>query len=244
MSLAKPFADRRHEVSRLEGFSDAVFAFALTLLVVSLEVPRTFDELWNTMRGFLAFAVCFALLFQVWSRHHTYFRRYGLDDAFTHTMTAMMLFLVLFYVYPLKFLWTLVITTRLGGSEMVQLANGRLEQIIRFDQVHLLFEIYGLGAAAVFATFVALYWHAYRKRDALGLTPLEILATRMSILSSVGMVGIGLASVALAWLGHRTGSPYVVMAAGYIYTCIGLNEWAIGEYGGRQQKRLEAAASG
>ncbi len=30
-----------HEISRIEGLSDAVFAFAVTLLVVSLEVPRT-----------------------------------------------------------------------------------------------------------------------------------------------------------------------------------------------------------
>ena len=31
---------RHHEVTRIEGFSDAVFGFALTLLVVQLEVPK------------------------------------------------------------------------------------------------------------------------------------------------------------------------------------------------------------
>ncbi len=38
-------AAAEHEVTRLEAFSDAVFGFAITLLVVSLEVPNTFDEL-------------------------------------------------------------------------------------------------------------------------------------------------------------------------------------------------------
>jgi len=50
------FRWRSHEISRIEGLSDAVFAFAVTLLVVSLEVPKTFNELASAMRGFGAFA--------------------------------------------------------------------------------------------------------------------------------------------------------------------------------------------
>jgi hypothetical protein len=48
----KKFRWRSHEISRIEGLSDGVFAFAVTLLVVSLEVPKTFNELMETMRGF------------------------------------------------------------------------------------------------------------------------------------------------------------------------------------------------
>ena len=67
------------EITRLEGFSDA--GFALTLLVVSLEVPRSYGDLMALMAGFLPFACCFALLFWIWHEHNTFFRRYGLADA-------------------------------------------------------------------------------------------------------------------------------------------------------------------
>lgn len=52
---------RGREVSRIEGFSDAVFGFALTLLVVSLEVPESFDGLKQILGGFVPFAITFAL---------------------------------------------------------------------------------------------------------------------------------------------------------------------------------------
>src|SRR5207245_7970750 len=71
----KEFRWRGREITRLEGLTDAVFAFAITLLIVSLEVPRTFDELAAVMSGFLAFLLTFAVLMLVWFQHFRFFRR-------------------------------------------------------------------------------------------------------------------------------------------------------------------------
>lgn len=108
------FRWRGREVSRLEALSDAVFGFAITLLVVSLEVPQTATELFNVMRGFVAFAACFALLFLVWWHQYRFFRRYGLNDGVTTVLNAVLLFVVLFFVYPLKFVFGFVIAMAMG----------------------------------------------------------------------------------------------------------------------------------
>src|SRR6476646_6662702 len=105
--------ERRYEITRLEAFSDAVFAFALTLLVVSLEVPHTYAELMHLIRGFLPFACCFALLVWIWYAHSAFFSRYALHDRVTTVLNAVLLFVVLFYVYRLKYLFTLTFSMML-----------------------------------------------------------------------------------------------------------------------------------
>ena len=130
-------------VTRLESFSDAVFGFALTLLVVSLDVPKSFEDLMTTMRGFPAFAICFLLLAVIWNGQYKFCRRYGLDDGITRFLTCTLLFLVLFYVYPLKFLFNLSITGLLLGVGAPMPMTG--------PQFSTLLVIYGLGFAAVYA---------------------------------------------------------------------------------------------
>src|ERR1700724_960800 len=110
------FRLRGREVTRLESFSDAVFGFALTLLVVSLDVPKSFNDLITTMRGFPAFAICFLLLALIWNTHYKFCRRYGLDDGTARFLTCVLLFIVLLYVYPLKFLFTLGVNELLFHS--------------------------------------------------------------------------------------------------------------------------------
>src|SRR6187431_2388749 len=74
---------RLHEPARIEALSDAVFAFAVTLIVVSLEVPLTFHELLVSMKGFFGFSICFAMLMLIWYEQYLFFRRYGIQDVKT-----------------------------------------------------------------------------------------------------------------------------------------------------------------
>src|SRR6266404_2140889 len=183
------FRIRGREVTRLEAFSDAVFAFALTLLVVSLEVPKTFADLMETMRGFLAFGVCFAILAMIWNTHYIYSRRFGLEDSFVRFLTCVLLFVVLLYVYPLKFLFNLFI-----NGMILRGARGQLTM----PQGTALFVIYGLGFAAIYLALTALYLHAYKRRDELELTPLETFDTRWEIYGLLCQAAVGVTSIVIA----------------------------------------------
>jgi uncharacterized membrane protein len=219
---------KRREVSRVEGFSDAVFAFAITLLVVSLEVPKSFDELMHVVRAFPAFAVSFALLFQIWWRHYRFFRSYDLEDGIVIALTGVLLFVVLFYVYPLKFVWSLAFSQLQG--------QGGTSVVIQGAQGPRLMEIYSAGVIAVFTLLALLYAHAYRLRDALGLTPTEVVDAYVEILRNAAIAGFGLTSFALCLIG----GPAWIAAAGLVYFGIGLSEWALGEYRGRRRRAVTA----
>jgi uncharacterized membrane protein len=233
------FRWRGGEISRIEGFSDAVFAFAVTLLVVSLEVPRTFNELTEIMRGFLAFAVCFTLLIVAWREHYVFFRRYGLQDNATIWLNAALLFVVLFYVYPLKFLFTLVLSPLTGSPEGVARPGAGHERVIEADQISTLFLIYGAGIIALYLLLALLYVHAYRRRVELALTPLELFDTRASVRMHLLAAGIGAFSCLLALV---LPTPAIGLA-GFAYFLFGPVMAIHGVLAARRRRRLHAAGS-
>jgi uncharacterized membrane protein len=214
------FRWRGGEITRLEAFCDVVFGFAITLLVVSLEVPHTYAELMADMRGFLPFAACFAQLAIIWRAHYRFSRRFGLEDPYTIFLNVVLLFLVLFYVYPLKFVFTLVFS---------QITGSPGPAAFDFHEGSVVMRIYAAGFASVFLLFALLYTHAYRLRCDLDLNPVETLETRFSIQENVLLGLIGIASFLVA-----IKSPGL---AGWIYLSIGPLLWLHGSISGKQVRK-------
>lgn len=184
------FRLRGTAMSRVDGFSDVVFGFALTLLVVSLEVPHTYDELHKVLLGVFPFAVCFLLFFTVWHAHFRFFRRYGLHDPGTIWINCVLLFTVLVYVYPLKFLFTLVAWAPNRANDSPVFSNP--------TQVRELVIVYGAGFAAIYLIFAVLYANAWRQRRELALNPLEITLTLVAIVDNIGVGAAGVLCCLLA----------------------------------------------
>jgi len=203
-----------NEISRIEGFSDAVFAFAVTLLVVSLEVPKTFDELMAGMHGFLPFAAAFAILFVIWTIQYRWFRQYGLQDGPTLWLNAALLFVVLFFTYPLKFLFTWLMNAWTGGAGTVRLPNGETVPMVPPGQQATLMEVYGLGYLAVFGMLLLLHVHAWRRREDLELTPLERFITKATMREQAIQIGIAATSVTLAVAGQPGWAGLVYVTVG------------------------------
>lgn len=215
-----PFRLRGREVSRVEAFSDVVFGFALTLIVVSLEVPTKYEDLIATLRGFPAFAICFAMLTWIWHVHHTFFRRYALTDEITIALNTALLFLVLFYIYPLKFMFAIV-----------------TGQIRSSGNAATLFLIYGLGFAGIFALYLAMYTHAWRRREELELNAFERHDTRTAMWMYGAYIVVGLLSTIVGLI-VSTERLYL---AGWTYFLLGPISAAIGYTRGVQRHNLQVS---
>lgn len=192
------FEWRGREVSRLEGLSDAVFGFAITLLVVSLEVPGSVAELLHAMRGFIGFALSFALLFRLWGYQYRFFRRYGLEDPTTIRLNGVLLFVVLFFVYPLKFL-TQVLTDFFFDGGLATFRPGTLTRALDAGGFKLLLMFY-VGFGTVFFVLGMMYFHAYRMREAIGLNELESLDTRITFERLVLPLPVFPLAIGLVWV--------------------------------------------
>ena len=170
------------------------------------------------------------MLVQVWYYHYIYSRRYGLQTTYTVVLNAILLFVVLFYVYPLKFLFTVVVGGLTGGLTIPREQLNHMFTSTR--QIPALMIIYSVGYIAVCVLFALLYHYAYQKRVELELNEYEAVRTLHAAIFqlSFAMVGVLVIAAALA---------LPVDAAGYsglIYSVNGVIGFGLGSILGKRER--------
>ena len=206
-------------MTRIETFVDAAFAFALTLLVISIdEIPRSPAQLVETAKDIPAFLISAFFIGQLWLVHVGWSRIFGLQDRLTVVLSLAVVMFVLVFVYPLKLMFQSGIFYFSGGAfgANIMVDDGEWADIHVADMF--LFSAAGvLGLALI---VIGLYLNGLRYRAPLRLTPYEVYLSwrRIALASTVGVVailcgggGLFLTGAALPWAGLGYSVLFIAM---------------------------------
>ncbi|CAN7249025.1 TMEM175 family protein [Pseudoxanthomonas sp. LjRoot168] len=204
---------RGHGVTRLEAFVDAAFAFAVTLLVISVDrIPDSIGALQQALKNVPAFAASFAMVAMFWYAHVRWSRRYRLGTVPATLLSLLLVFLVLVYVYPLRLLLGTFFAWITGGWLPMPLTDANGARPLAF-----MFTFYGLAFASMSACIGGLYVLAWRARTRLGLDGEAAANAAGEIASHAYFVGVGLLSVLIACLLGEHARSWQVAMAGSVY---------------------------
>jgi len=167
------FRMRGEEMTRIETFVAAAFAFAITMLIISLDdIPRDMQEFKMAIRNIPSFLMSSALIIYVWHIHANWSRRYGLEDRMTVLLSSVLICIVLIFMYPLRLMMQGLFYIISDGYFPLGIA------LDGYDNLRMMFLFYALGFLALTINFWALYAYSRGLKDKLALTNYELRYTR------------------------------------------------------------------
>ena len=189
------FRLRGTEMTRLETFIDAAFAFAISMLVISAQqIPDNIQALLAAFKNVPTFICSIAVLGIYWRGHWLWSRRYGLEDGVSILISWTMIGTILIFIYPLKAIF---------GAMWNLLSNGQLGQPFSVHtteaQARAIFAIYALGLIAISAQILLLNFRAWQLREPLQLNARETFMTRGELTGWSIPVSVGIVSLVLSF---------------------------------------------
>ena len=208
LTVENQFRLRGLEVTRLDTFIDAAFAFVLTLLVISFDdIPSNISEMLAAVKRIPGFAASFGILMMFWLQHRMWSRRYGLENSRTILLSLVFIFVMLVYVYPLRLVFEGMFSNLTGGY------LSATYQIETYYDLRLFFVFYSIGFLILSLLVSQLFRLAMRSSTSLGLNSIERRKTRIEIHGWALAASVGLLSILLA----LTLPDAWVLASGYMY---------------------------
>src|SRR5947199_1679344 len=188
------FRLRGMEMTRLETFIDAAFAFAISMLVIAAQqIPDNIQALLAAFKNVPTFICSIAVLGIYWRGHWLWSRRYGLEDGVSILISWAVIVTILIFIYPLKAIF---------GAMWYFISSGQVGQPFSLhtteSQARTIFAIYAVGLIAISAEILLLNLRAWQLREPLRLNALEALVTRGELTRWSIPVGVGLVSLVLA----------------------------------------------
>jgi len=142
----------RRTPGRLVAFSDAVFAITVTLLVLEIRPPTDYTNLLHGLAAlwpsYLAYALTFLFIGQVWANHHVMFDHIRVADRVMLLLNTLLLMIVAFLPFA---------TSVLAGA--LRSGHGLRTAVV----------FYGIAFDATALTFTAV-WQYARRHQLLGET--------------------------------------------------------------------------
>jgi len=211
------FRERGLQVTRLETFVDAAFAFAVTLLVISAadQRPEDYAELTAALHRVPTFIACFALLTTYWAAHERFSRRFGLEDRTVTLLSMALVAGALVWVYPLRMVLSSGLWFMSGGWVPTELGVNSV------GEMQSAFRIFAAGFIGLNGVMLLLNRHALRQAAALGLDPRERLETRGEIERHTIEIGVALFSIAVTFMIAGAQQNWMLGLPGFAYGLLG-----------------------
>jgi len=187
-------------------------------------MPQTYDDLRNYLISIIPATAAFAVLLGIWHTHFTFFRRYGVADKKIIFLNAILLFVVLYLAYPLRFAFDsffafmMTMTGDLSRIELMQLTFDRSGNILGF---------FGLGFMVVHLLYLLMHSHVLKKHTLLNLSNTEMQITRQSIFYHGGVAVLSILMGSLAYFTPLNGFAGFTLALTGIIALWGNRKYSV-----------------
>ncbi|MBV57643.1 MAG: hypothetical protein CMQ12_13835 [Gammaproteobacteria bacterium] len=212
---------RGENMTRIETFVDAAFAFAFTMLVISIdEIHRSPQELFLLSRDIPAFIISASVIGSIWLAHSNWSRTFGLQDSLTIYLSLGLFMLMLIFVYPIKLVIQLSVSYlsrgMLGTKPPAMLWSGMAE----------LFVYFALGLVALSVIIICLYQNSLRHEQELVLTKYAVYYCKRMRLTWIVVALTAMLSCLAALLVNES----TISVPGYVYLSLFVTIRLAGKY--------------
>ncbi len=199
---------RGESPSRLDNLTDAVFGIAVTLLIFNLSSPDSLEDLIVFTKTLPAFLISIGFLILIWQEHVRFSEMYTLRGSWLIFLNSLFIALIIFYVYPLRFL-TLFLTNLIFGADIsLQISPIEIPDLMIY---------YGSIAFALYFVLFWFYFIAIRNKEILSLSKYEEMHTKYQQIRIVIMFTVPLLSILLVWLIRAQSVAWASFLGGMVY---------------------------